>query len=309
MTTETQTNPQEITSSLSVDRTKDGPGLWLDPKIMAKTHLTLAQRAVLGNLVFRVGVNGKCWPTTETIARDLGISRPTVVRAIKKLKAAHEIAVESAHGGVRQANLYAIMDPNLAHQNDTRESSQAKSGASKRSKAGASKRCARSQSGASKRSTEENKRINNTKQQAVVGGKARAGESKRGTYPKRERVIDETILPRLKQSLPQIAGQVSFDMLFEVLGNWPSEQIIAAIGRCDGQTEKWGGVMNHLKVLPQRSLAQKNRQAEIIRQLAHDPLAASEVTVEPPPLPDDEPVAALAARCVKTPDYGQLAVN
>jgi len=304
MTTESHPQEQKVTTPLSA---KTGPGLWIDAKIMAKTHLTLAQRAVLGNLVFRRWENGKCCPTNETIASDLGVSRPTVVRAIKKLKAAHEIAVDSAHGGIRQANQYVVLDPNLAHQNEARDQTRGNL-AHQNDPRLAHQNEARDRNLAHQNDPQNRRtRENLTKQQGVVGGKARAGESKRGAYPKREKTIDEIVMPHLKQRLPQIAGEVTFDDVFEALDSWPSEQVLNAIGKCNAQTRKWEGVEYHLKTLPQWSPAQKKRQEEIIRQ--NDPLAASQATAKFQPLPDDHPVAPLVTQCVKTPNYGHLAVN
>jgi hypothetical protein len=54
-------------------------------EIIALPGLTAGARLILIYLFDKQGKNGYSWPSIETLCRDCGLSRPTVVGAIKKL--------------------------------------------------------------------------------------------------------------------------------------------------------------------------------------------------------------------------------
>jgi hypothetical protein len=55
-------------------------------KILAVKGMTLSAKAVLIYLKDKQGDNGNCWPSLTTICEGCGVSRPTVVRALKELQ-------------------------------------------------------------------------------------------------------------------------------------------------------------------------------------------------------------------------------
>lgn len=86
---------------------------------MKRNHIdvyrtNLPRRAILVYLYFedRANKEKECWPSLNTIARDLRISKMTVIRAIKDLDNAHLIAKQKRkrkHGG-NTSNLYKLRE-------------------------------------------------------------------------------------------------------------------------------------------------------------------------------------------------------
>jgi len=73
--------------------------------ILKNPGLTASQKLVFAILQFRQGKNGRCYPSLETIAGDLGISRTAAIRAVSGLEAAGLIKVERRY---RQSNIYRV---------------------------------------------------------------------------------------------------------------------------------------------------------------------------------------------------------
>lgn len=117
-------------------------------EILANKRLGFPAKVLAGYLDFRQGQNDRCWQKEDTIASELATTRATIQRATKQLEAEGELIVERRHGGLKQSNRYW-----LAHRYNARDSQPYENGASKRSTGGASNQGAKSQSGASNRST------------------------------------------------------------------------------------------------------------------------------------------------------------
>jgi len=67
--------------------------------------------AVYMNLRDRADANGNCWPSINTIARDLGLSRSTVKRALNELVASGYLKKELRYreNGSKTSNLFTIL--------------------------------------------------------------------------------------------------------------------------------------------------------------------------------------------------------
>lgn len=59
-------------------------------------------------LKYRQGGNDKAWPHIKTLCGDLGLSKSTVLRSLSELERGGYIAVDHAHGGLKQGNKYAV---------------------------------------------------------------------------------------------------------------------------------------------------------------------------------------------------------
>jgi DNA-binding Lrp family transcriptional regulator len=73
-----------------------------DPKLMPSS------KAVLGNLIGYAGVNGKCFPSQETLAHDMGLSPRQIRNILKELKDRGYISWESGEKG--KSNKYKFSE-------------------------------------------------------------------------------------------------------------------------------------------------------------------------------------------------------
>lgn len=78
-------------------------------RALADQHLTKADVAVFGTILDRADKDGFCWPARETIAADVGVSLPSVKRAIRTLEERGYIAIETASVGRGKSNLYKVL--------------------------------------------------------------------------------------------------------------------------------------------------------------------------------------------------------
>ena len=79
--------------------------------IYAEDRLPHRCKTVYIYLRDRSAVSGSCWPGVKTIARDLGLSRSTVRRALKELEQTGWIRRQSRYreNGSHTSNLYTIL--------------------------------------------------------------------------------------------------------------------------------------------------------------------------------------------------------
>ncbi len=49
-------------------------------------RLSASSKMVLQALQYHTGKNGYCWPSYDTIANEIGLSRKTIITAVKKLE-------------------------------------------------------------------------------------------------------------------------------------------------------------------------------------------------------------------------------
>ena len=84
----------------------------IDLALLARKELTPADKLLLGYLGHRIGNNGECWPGIETIRKDLGLNRSTVLRHLDRLADKGLIViVKQGHG---RANHYQLVTSNWA---------------------------------------------------------------------------------------------------------------------------------------------------------------------------------------------------
>jgi len=77
--------------------------------LLRDTSLKLSERVVYLYLSWRQGSNGECWPSRDTIAAELGISIPTVKRAIRTLESRGFIDIRRPnHQGRGVLNHYSV---------------------------------------------------------------------------------------------------------------------------------------------------------------------------------------------------------
>ena len=79
--------------------------------IYAEDRLPHRCKTVYIYLRDRSAVSGSCWPGVKTIARDLGLSRSTVRRALKELEQTGWIRRQFRYreNGSHTSNLYTIL--------------------------------------------------------------------------------------------------------------------------------------------------------------------------------------------------------
>lgn len=79
--------------------------------IYAEDRLPHRCKTVYIYLRDRSAVSGSCWPGVKTIARDLGLSRSTVRRALKELERSGWVQRQARYrgNGSRSSNLYTIL--------------------------------------------------------------------------------------------------------------------------------------------------------------------------------------------------------
>lgn len=76
------------------------------PATVLGAGMSAAEALLYSYLVFRTGQNEQCWPHQATVAKDLGLSRPTVSKLCQQLEAAGHLQVKHANGGLKQGNRY-----------------------------------------------------------------------------------------------------------------------------------------------------------------------------------------------------------
>src|SRR5215212_4539527 len=69
--------------------------------------------AVYGLLCRRANSDSKCWPSLNGVARDLGISRTTVVKSLDKLEYQRLLKRETRtnENGKHETTIYTLLDP------------------------------------------------------------------------------------------------------------------------------------------------------------------------------------------------------
>lgn len=79
--------------------------------IYAEDRLPHRCKTVYIYLKDRSAASGSCWPGIKTIARDLGLSRSTVRRALKELEHSGWVQSQPRYrdNGSRSSNLYTIL--------------------------------------------------------------------------------------------------------------------------------------------------------------------------------------------------------
>ena len=79
-------------------------------KIYSDTELPPRARAVYMYLKDRANKNGECWPGIRRIARELGMSRSTAIRALNDLVAAGYVTKEhrKRDNGGNTSNMYTV---------------------------------------------------------------------------------------------------------------------------------------------------------------------------------------------------------
>ncbi|MGO5022400.1 helix-turn-helix domain-containing protein [Lawsonibacter sp. LCP25S3_G6] len=79
--------------------------------IYAEERLPHRCKTVYIYLKDRSAVSGSCWPGVKTIARDLGLSRSTVRRALKELERSGWVQRQARYreNGSRTSNLYILL--------------------------------------------------------------------------------------------------------------------------------------------------------------------------------------------------------
>ena len=82
-------------------------GILIPDGIVSANWLTAPDKIVFGRLLKFAGKNGECWPSHDRLARDCGVSRATVRRAIQGLLRAHLIEVRRSRLG--GANSYEFL--------------------------------------------------------------------------------------------------------------------------------------------------------------------------------------------------------
>ena len=79
--------------------------------IYAEDRLPHRCKTVYIYLKDRSAASGSCWPGVKTIARDLGLSRSTVRRALKELERSGWVQRHARYreNGSRTSNLYILL--------------------------------------------------------------------------------------------------------------------------------------------------------------------------------------------------------
>jgi len=286
MTTKTLPQPQEITPKLSLDRTTDGKPTWtqIPNWVIQRDMLTRLDGAALKVYLVRCKLTfpGKpCTYSQARIARESGLHRNSVAMGDRILeKEGLIMRADSYKVGERGKGVWIVTYPGgpndsyCAQQSvNNREANPPKGPGTvnnRRSQGNAQSQGISAQSqgvhaqsqGVLGPGTVNNKdysRLEETNKQEVVGvcAKGKEEETLRGCTPQYDEVIDQSIMPHLRSHLPQIAGRVTFDMVYEAIRDYSSVHVNKAIGLCNGGTKAWGGVLHHLANMPKRPPRQR----------------------------------------------------
>jgi DNA-binding transcriptional regulator YhcF (GntR family) len=90
---------------------------WIEALILDRKMRNASHVGVLLATKFINGKTGEAWPSCETLARNLGISKKTVDRAISAL-VAHGYVERESGGGRRRSNRYKLRFPDKAGKRD-----------------------------------------------------------------------------------------------------------------------------------------------------------------------------------------------
>lgn len=98
-----------------------GPHLSIKPHLAARRDLKWTDKACLMAINYRQGRNENCWPSYDTIAGDLGISRRQAINSVRKLRKAKLIEVEKRITGEKawHSNLYTVVSQNMGGSADS----------------------------------------------------------------------------------------------------------------------------------------------------------------------------------------------
>jgi biotin operon repressor len=79
-------------------------GAYIPNALLRHKEVSAGAKLTWARLAQYAGKNGKAWPKLETLADDLGVSKPTVIKYIKELVSAGFIAVDNPKGADRLAH-------------------------------------------------------------------------------------------------------------------------------------------------------------------------------------------------------------
>lgn len=71
----------------------------LPQDLAARTDITASDKLVFAVIVARIGDNGKSWPGIQSLMRDCGLCRDTVIKSIHRLEAAGLLSVQRRGNG------------------------------------------------------------------------------------------------------------------------------------------------------------------------------------------------------------------
>ena len=75
----------------------------LSAELASRTDLGSTEKILLAIITNRIGKNGLCWPSVRTLARDAGIDKSTVLRAVATLQKTGDLIVDNHGQGRSQA--------------------------------------------------------------------------------------------------------------------------------------------------------------------------------------------------------------
>ena len=106
---------------IQIRDTRDGGWFWADNELIDHYGETIGVHGIAVYMALaRYANNNKCWPSIGTICKKIGVSRPTVTKALNKLKAAGLISVQHrmTAEGDSDSNLYTLERIKVGRQGD-----------------------------------------------------------------------------------------------------------------------------------------------------------------------------------------------
>jgi len=103
------------TDQIRVISRRRQPWAWFDKRVITRYGRQLGPHGIAVYMALAVHVDGemqRCFPSYQTLAREIGVSRPTVVKAIKTLlkhQLINKEAMQSPEGDAGP-NLYSLLD-------------------------------------------------------------------------------------------------------------------------------------------------------------------------------------------------------
>ncbi len=98
-------------NAYQVQLVQDPTYLRVPDSILAAPDVPALHKLIMAGLGFKAANEDRhAWPHQETLARELGCSRSSIVRALKELEAAGKIQVKHRGGGRARGNLYRLKD-------------------------------------------------------------------------------------------------------------------------------------------------------------------------------------------------------
>lgn len=79
----------------------------LGRSLAARRDLRPSDKLIVAVLKDRIGGNGACWPGLRSLARDTGLTRPTILQSIDRLEQAGMLAVQ--RHGCGRLNSYILL--------------------------------------------------------------------------------------------------------------------------------------------------------------------------------------------------------